>query len=158
MFPSSSTRPRPPPSPAAYRNGVIDQLEVTPPARANDVVLMTDVPVELSGSATVTGYDAWRMVRFAGDDLTDPALWAATADPDGDGLANFSRIRPRPRSHHRIVGQSDHPATRQATGIFKYTRTKDSGLTYKVYYSTTLSGWTLDASATQTPAPAVPGS
>jgi hypothetical protein len=43
------------------------------------------------------------------------------------------------------------------TGVFKYARTKDAGLTYKVYDSTNLSAWTLDAAATQTPAAALAG-
>ena len=58
------------------------------------------------------------------------------------------------------TGSSVDPITRQldkVTGIFKYKRTKGSGLTYKVYYSTNLSGWTLDAAATQSPATAVAG-
>lgn len=45
------------------------------------------------------------------------------------------------------TGSSVDPITQQldkASGVFKYTRTKDSGLTYKVYYSSNLSGWTLD--------------
>jgi hypothetical protein len=53
-----------------------------------------------------------------------------------------------------ITGSSVNPITQQldkATGIFKYRRTKNSGLTYKVFYSSNLSGWTLDAAATQPP-------
>ena len=132
-----------------YRNGTLDQLEVTPASRANDIVLMAAVPVSLAGSATITAYDAWRMVRFTGDDLTDPAIWAATADPDGDGQTNLQEFA---FGLDPTTGSSVDPITRQldkATGIFKYKRTKDSGLTYKVYYSSNLSGWTLDAAATQ---------
>ncbi|MCW1924432.1 DUF5703 domain-containing protein [Luteolibacter arcticus] len=72
-----------------FRNGTLDQLEVTPPSRANDLVLMSDVPVHLSGSATVSAYDAQRLEEFSGEDLADPAAWAADADPDGDGLVNL---------------------------------------------------------------------
>lgn len=71
-----------------YRNGVLDQLEVTPASRTKDVVLMADVPVSLSDSATVSGYEAWRLTRFAGRDLDQPALWDAAADPDHDALSN----------------------------------------------------------------------
>jgi hypothetical protein len=73
-----------------YSNGVLQQLEVTPSTRVNDVVLMlTNVPVLAAGSATVTGYDAWRLSHYAGQDLADPGLWAPEADPDGDGLPNL---------------------------------------------------------------------
>ena len=63
----------------------------SPPAsRVNDVVLMlTNVPIVAAGSATVTGYDAWRLSHYAGQDLADVALWAPDADPDGDGLPNL---------------------------------------------------------------------
>ena len=57
-------------------------------------------------------------------------------------------------------GASANPITQQLdknTGTFKYTRTKDSGLIYKIYWSTDLSTWTLDPSATQSPAAAVAG-
>ena len=51
-----------------------------------------------------------------------------------------------------------NPITQQlAGGVFKYTRTKDSGLTYKIYYSTNLADWTMDAAAIQSPAAALAG-
>jgi hypothetical protein len=72
-----------------YSNGVIQQLEVVPPSRVNDLILMlTNVPVLAVGSATVTGYDAWRLSHYAGQDLANTSAWAPDADPDGDGLPN----------------------------------------------------------------------
>jgi hypothetical protein len=82
---------------------------------------------------------------------------AATSDPDGDVQNNQEEFA---FGLDPTTGSSVNPITQpldKATGIFKYTRTKNSGLTYKVYYSTNLSGWTLDAAATQTPATAVAG-
>jgi hypothetical protein len=73
-----------------YSNGVLQQLEVVPASRVNDVVLMmTNVPVLPTGSATVTGYDAWRLAHYAGQDLAETAQWSPNADPDGDGLPNL---------------------------------------------------------------------
>jgi hypothetical protein len=44
------------------------------------------------------------------------------------------------------------------SGAYSFTAPIVAGLiTYKVYYSTTLSGWILDASASQAPTPAVAG-
>ena len=63
----------------------------------------------------------------------------ATGDPDGDGMNNQQEfafgLDPR-------FGSSFNPFTlqlNQATGSFKYTRTKASGLGYVYQYSTTLS-------------------
>ena len=78
-------------------------------------------------------------------------------DPDGDGQTNLQEFA---FGLDPTTGSSVNPITRQldkTTGVFKYARTKDSGLIYKVYYSTNLSAWTLDASATQSPAAAVAG-
>lgn len=64
------------------------------------------------------------------------------------------------RKFEHTTGASANPITQQldpATGIFKYTRWKDSGLTYKVYYSTDLSNWTWDEFAVQSAGTAVNG-
>ena len=115
---------------------------------ANGIPALTfaDVPV-----ATLGPYGTWANGTFA-HAFTDTA---ATSDPDGDGQSNQDEFA---FGLDPTTGSSVNPITRQlAGGVFKYTRTKDSGLTYKVYYSTTLSGWTLDASASQSPAAAVAG-
>ncbi|MCX6873316.1 MAG: immunoglobulin domain-containing protein [Verrucomicrobia bacterium] len=75
-----------------------------------------------------------------------------TGDPDGDGMNNQQEfafgLDPR-------FGSSVNPLTQQlnqATGTFKYTRTKASGLSYVYQYSTTLSEpW--DAFESETPLP-----
>ncbi|MCF7731041.1 MAG: hypothetical protein K9N23_05110 [Akkermansiaceae bacterium] len=115
---------------------------------ANGIPALTfaDVPV-----ATLTPYEIWADGTFA-NAFTDTA---ATSDPDIDGKTNQEEFA---FGLDPTTGSSVNPITQQlAGGVFKYTRTKDSGFTYKVYYSTDLAGWALDASATQSPAAAVGG-
>jgi hypothetical protein len=115
---------------------------------ANGIPALTfaDVPIAALGP-----YGTWANGTFA-HAFTDTA---ATSDPDGDGKSNQEEFA---FGLDPTTGSSVNPITQQlAGGVFKYTRTANSGLTYKVYYSTTLSAWTLDASATQTPAAAVGG-
>ena len=105
----------------------------------------------LSLTVSSSPYDTWANGTFA-NAFTDKA---ATSDPDGDGQANQQEFA---FGLDPTTGSSVNPITQQlAGGVFKYTRTKDSGLIYKVYYSTNLSGWTWDEFATQTPAAAVAG-
>ena len=117
---------------------------------SNGIAALTfaDVPIAALGP-----YETWASGTFA-NAFTDTA---ATSDPDGDGKINRDEFA---FGLDPTTGSSVNPITQQldkATGIFKYRRTKNSGLTYKVYYSTNLSSWTLDAAATQTPAAAVAG-
>jgi len=101
--------------------------------------------------ATPNPYEIWAGSTFA-NDFTDTA---ATSDPDGDGKTNQEEFA---FGLDPTSGSSVNPITQQlAGGVFKYTRTKDSGLTYKVYYSTNLSSWTLDEAATQSPDAAISG-
>jgi hypothetical protein len=75
-----------------------------------------------------------------------------TGDPDGDSMSNQQEyafgLDPR-------FGTSVNPIRQQldkASGTFKYTRTKASGLSYVYQYSTTLSEpW--DAFVSETPLP-----
>jgi hypothetical protein len=115
---------------------------------ANGIPALTfaDVPV-----ATLTPYELWAGGSFA-NAFTDTA---ATSDPDHDGKTNQEEFA---FGLDPTTGSSANPIKQQlAGGVFKYTRTKNSGLTYKVYYSTDLSGWTWDAGATQSPAAPVAG-
>jgi hypothetical protein len=100
-----------------------------------------------------TLYDTWANGTFANAFTDkDPAH-----DPDGDGQTNLQEFA---FGLDPTTGASFNPITQQldkTTGVFKYTRTKDPGLIYNVYYSTNLSTWTLDASATQTSAAALAG-
>ena len=75
-----------------FRNGVIDQLEVTPASRTKDLILMQDIPLSISSSGSVSGYEAWRIARSSGDDLTPTSAWAADADPDGDHLTHLAEF------------------------------------------------------------------
>ena len=94
-----------------------------------------------SGTGTVTvpaasAYDAWANGTFANGATVsdkDPAH-----DPDGDGMTNQQEFA---FGLDPTTGASANPITQQldkATGAFKYTRTKDSGLTYIYQSSTTL--------------------
>jgi lysophospholipase L1-like esterase len=115
---------------------------------ANGIPALTfaDVPV-----TALTPYEVWTGSAFA-NTFTNTT---PSGDPDGDGITNQEEFA---FGLDPTIGSSVNPITQQLTGgVFKYTRTKNSGLTYKVYYSTDLSGWTLDAAATQTPAAAVAG-
>jgi len=83
-----------------------------------------------------TPFDTWANGTFAKGTLADkdPAH-----DPDGDGMTNFQEFA---FGLDPTTGASSNPITRQldtATGIFKYTRTKASGLNYIYQYTTALS-------------------
>ncbi|MCX6873755.1 MAG: hypothetical protein NTW21_08100 [Verrucomicrobia bacterium] len=84
-----------------------------------------------------TPYDMWAKGTFAnGATLSDkdPAH-----DPDGDGQNNQQEFA---FGLDPTTGSSANPISQpldKATGVFKYTRTKDSGLNYTYQYSTTLS-------------------
>lgn len=122
----------------------------SPAASFNSVFAISDV-LTIQAVSTPTPYQAWLgTFTFAPGDDTTP-----TGDPDGDGMSNQEEFA---FGLNPTLGSSVNPIIQQlAGGIFQYTRTKDSGLTYKVYYSTTLSGWTWDEFASQIPAPAVGG-
>jgi hypothetical protein len=97
------------------------------------------VQLDASGGGVSGGavrYDTWANGTFANGTLTDknPAH-----DPDGDGLTNQQEFA---FGLDPTTGASVSPITQQlnkGTGIFKYTRTKNSGLTYIYQYSTSLS-------------------
>ncbi|MCX6878596.1 MAG: hypothetical protein NTW21_32995 [Verrucomicrobia bacterium] len=115
-------------------------------ANAIPALTFADVPI-----GTLSPYETWANGTFA-NPFTDTA---ATSDPDFDGQSNQQEFA---FGLDPTTGSSVNPITQQlAGGVFKYTRTKDSGLIYKVYYSTNLSSWTWDEFATQAPAAAVLG-
>jgi hypothetical protein len=133
-----------------YLKGLVSWLQPNILYGTNGIAVLTfaDVPI-----GTQSPYGIWAGGSFA-NAFTDTA---ATSDPDGDGQNNQEEFA---FGLDPTTGSSVNPITQpldKATGIFKYTRTKNSGLTYKVYYSTNLSAWTLDAAATQSPATAVAG-
>jgi hypothetical protein len=86
--------------------------------------------------AVTTPYDTWANGTFANGTLSDKD---PTHDPDGDGLTNQQEFA---YGIDPTTGSSVNPITvplDKGTGVFKYTRTKDSGLTYVYQSSTTLS-------------------
>jgi plastocyanin len=116
----------------------------------NGWVSYRELAVFGTSSASADPFAAWinglDWSAFTSPDLTP------TGDPDGDGMSNQQEFAfgLDPRS-----GTSVNPITQQlnkATGTFKYTRTKASGLSYVYQYSTTLSEpW--DTFASETPLP-----
>ncbi len=133
-----------------YLKGLVSWNQADILRGSNDIAALTfaDVPI-----GTLSPYETWANRTFA-QAFTDTA---ATSDPDGDGQSNQYEFA---FGLDPTTGSSVNPITQQldqTTGVFKYTRTANSGLIYKVYYSTNLSAWTLDASANQSPAAAVGG-
>ena len=93
----------------------------------------------------VSDYANWA-VSF-GAALTDPA---PAADPDGDSLTNQQEYA---FGLNPTTGSSVNPIVGSLSGThFAYTRRAGSGLTYKVLYSTDLTGWTEDQNAVQSAA------
>ena len=102
----------------------------------------------LEAASSGTPYDTWANGTFA-HTFTDKD---PTHDPDGDGMTNFQEFA---LGLDPTTGASANPITKQldkSSGIFKYTRTKDSGLTYIYESSTTLSDpWDAFAPVTNPP-------
>ena len=96
---------------------------------------------------TATPYEIWA-------NSFDPDIGLPTADDDNDGVTNFEEYAFGliPNS-----GSSVNPITStldKTDGTFSYTRRTGSGLTYSVWYSENLVGWTKDTGATEgTPVP-----
>jgi hypothetical protein len=116
----------------------------------NGIAALTfaDVPID-----TLTAFDIWAGGTFA-NAFTDKD---PSHDPDFDGMTNREEFA---FGLDPTSGASANPISLpldKANRIFKYTRTKNSGLTYKVYYSTNLSAWNFDAAATQSPSPTLSG-
>jgi hypothetical protein len=98
----------------------------------------------------VSDYANWA-VSF-GAALTDPA---PAADPDGDSLTNQQEYA---FGLNPTTGSSINPIVSPLIGTqFAYTRRAGTGLTYKVLYSTDLTGWTEDKNAIQSPVAPVNG-
>ena len=94
-----------------------------------------------------TDYHSWVPSDF-GAPFTDPD---PTHDPDRDGLTNFQEYA---FGLNPTTGSSVNPyhtIKELKAGAFSYTRRFNSGLTYRVVYSSNLLLWTEDALALQTP-------
>jgi hypothetical protein len=97
-----------------------------------------------------TAYDTWADGTFANGTLSDKTL---AGDPDGDGLTNQKEFA---YGLDPTTGASSNPISQQlnkGTSLFKYTRTKSSGLTYIYEYSTTLSEPWASFESVTTPTP-----
>ena len=98
-----------------------------------------------------TAYNTWADGTFANGTLSDKTT---SGDPDGDGLTNQKEFA---YGLDPTTGASSNPISQQlnkGSGIFKYTRTKSSGLTYIYQYSTTLSEPWVSFESVTTPPPA----
>jgi hypothetical protein len=130
------------------KDDVWDQNTGTLLFGSNSIPALTfaDVPI-----MTLSPYDIWSGGNFA-KPFYDKA---ATSDPDGDSMTNEQEFA---FGLDPTSAASVNPIRLPLNGsTFQYTRTANSGLTYKVYFSTNLTSWTHDAAATQTPAAAVAG-
>ena len=83
--------------------------------------------------ATVLTYESWASTKYPGADLTDSA-----ADLDGDGMSNFAEYA---FGLNPTTGASLNPVSPLVGENFSYTRTSDTGLTYKVWHSMNLQDW-----------------
>ena len=96
-----------------------------------------------------TACDTWADGTFANGTLSDKT---PSGNPDSDGLTNQQEFA---FGQDPTTGASSNPISQQldkGSRIFKYTRTKASGLTYIYQYSTTLSApWVLFMSASTPP-------
>jgi len=102
----------------------------------SDWYLGGDLTAVTLATGSLSGYTSWANGTFANGALIDknPAH-----DPDGDGQSNQQEFA---FGLDPTTGSSANPISQQldkGTRIFKYTRTKDSGLNYIYQYSTTLS-------------------
>jgi autotransporter-associated beta strand protein len=91
---------------------------------------------------TATPYEIWA-------NSFDPDIGLPAADDDNDGVTNFEEFAfgLLPNS-----GSSVNPITStldKTDGTFSYTRRTGSGLTYSVWFSENLAGWTEDTSAAE---------
>ncbi len=90
----------------------------------------------ISLSASVTDYNTWATTKYPGSNLADSA-----ADLDGDGMSNFQEYA---FGLNPTSSSSVNPITvpfNKGSGTFSYTRTTNTGLTYKVWHSTDLVNW-----------------
>ena len=90
--------------------------------------------ISLSGS--FIDYTTWATTKYPASNLSDPA-----ADLDGDGMSNFQEYA---FGLNPTSGSSVNPITvpfNKGSGTFSYTRTTNTGLTYKVWHSTDLLNW-----------------
>lgn len=95
----------------------------------------------VGGAPPATPYDTWA-ATFAPADVSDPA-----GDNDGDGLVNQEEFA---FGLNPLSGSSVNPIAvplNKGAGTFTYQRRTGSGLTYKVWTSSNLSTWTIDAGA-----------
>ena len=124
-------------------------LTINGVAQPDGVYTSSDPSGRITGGGTLTvggvpiasPYDTWA-ATFLPADVSNPA-----GDNDGDGLVNQKEFAfgLNPRS-----GSSVNPITiplNKAAGTFTYQRRTSTGLTYKVWTSTNLVSWTIDAGA-----------
>ena len=83
--------------------------------------------------ATVLTYESWASTKYPSANLTDSA-----ANLDGDGMSNFAEYA---FGLNPTTGASLNPVSPLVGKNFSYTRTSDTGLTYKVWHSINLADW-----------------
>ena len=115
--------------------------------QAGDANWEVATPVERTIAVT-TSWEAsdWRATHFTADELDDPALSGATADPDGDGLANLVeyalKTDPRTRDVPPPVGiKIVEDAGQPYHAFFFRRRVPNPQIAYTPEVSTNLAGW-----------------
>ena len=140
-----------------------DEYALLTATATNTTTLVLTLPQTVSGNhgpmqagfsvhtiGGATAYDTWADGTFANGTLSDKT---PGGDPDGDGLTNQKEFA---YGLDPTTGASSNPISQQlnkGSGIFKYTRTKSSGLTYIYQYSTTLSEPWVSFESVTTPPP-----
>lgn len=93
-------------------------------------------------SVAVDSFAAWQALHFSADELADPSVSGATANPSGDGLTNLLKYALGLDPHIPTVSPVDFAQT-PTDWIFTYSRpTSRPDLTYAVEVSTNLVNWT----------------
>ena len=93
-------------------------------------------------------FEAWRQLVFDAGELADPLISGAGADPDCDGIPNFSEyalgLPPKQPDGHDALAQisKELPAANPTTVTFKRPADRLFAVSYSISCSTDLATWT----------------
>ncbi len=102
--------------------------------------------------ADIATYESWAAANFSAEDLADPVVSGADADPDGVGLNNLLRyafdLPARGQVGQPIEVSFEHAATEPTLTLYFAVRAEGEGLSYEVQSSADLRNWTTQRSYT----------